>query len=455
MALRALVAKKKLDQLRNELKALEKRETDQAAKEAALSLREAEAEKAIEEIDEAAADESRQAVETEAEEIDKAREALAAENEALKKEKSELEAKIAEIEAELKITSEPERSVGEKAIRAKNYKEIESMENLIEERAKQFAASNVMNIPANETRSILLSTGSLAKPTEVGGINEPQNILSSIVDMVQVDDLTGMGAYKEAYMTAWQAAGAFSEGTASTASDPTFRTVAINPILIDTLTYVSKSLKKQTPLQYEEKVRKGALLALKKKAVAYIIGGNGSTEPFGIYNAKNTESTPASMIEALEVTANTIDATTLRKIVFAYGGDENIGGGARLFLNKKDLIKFGDVRGTNEKKAVYEITPDGANPNTGIIKDGGLSVPYVICSDVTALSASTYVDADIPTMVYGDPGNYKLGLFGGYEVNVSEDYKFAEGLLAVRGEAMIGGNVIVDKGFIVVTLTAE
>lgn len=453
MALRALVAKKKLDQLRNELKGFEKRETDQAAKEAALNLRETEAEKAIEEIDEAAADESRQAIETEADEIDKAREALVAESESLNKEKSELEAKIAEIEAELKITKEPERSAGEKEIRAKNYKEIKNMENSIEERANLFAASHSMTIPASEARSILIGTGTLAKPTEVGGINEPQNILSSIVDMVAVEDLTGTGGYKEAYMTAWQSADLATDGTASTPSDPVFRTVAINPILIDTLTYVSKSIKKQTPLQYEEKVRKGALLALKKKAVAYIIKGNGTTEPFGVYNAVNTESSPATMTDELKLTSATIDATTLRKIVFAYGGDENVGGGAKLFLNKKDLIKFGDVRGTNEKKAVYEITPDGANPNTGIIKDGGLSVPYVICSDVTALSESTYVNADIPTMIYGDPANYKLGLFGGYEVSVSEDYKFAEGLLSVRGEAMIGGNVIVDKGFVVVTLT--
>jgi len=124
-------------------------------------------------------------------------------------------------------------------------------------------------------------------------------------------------------------------------------------------------------------------------------------------------------------------------------------------LNKLDLIKFGDVRGTNEKKPVYEIIPDGSNPNTGVIKDGGLAVPYVICSDVTALSTATYSATDIPTMIYGDPANYKLALFGDYEVSVSEDYKFAEGLLSVRGEAWIGGNVIVDKGFIVVTLTGE
>ncbi len=323
--------------------------------------------------------------------------------------------------------------------------------NETEERAKKFAETGRTRISASETRSTLLSGGAIATPTGVGGINEPFNVLSSIIDMITVEDMTGMGGYKEAFVSAWQTAGAGTEGTVANTSDPTFKIANILPFDIDVVSYVSKQIKKQSPLQYEEKVRKGALIALKKKAVSYIIGGNGSTEPFGIHNAKDKDG--AAICQAYEVTANTIDQTTLRKIVFAYGGDENVGAGARLFLNKKDLIKFGDVRGTNEKKAVYEIIPDGANPNTGIIKDGGLSVPYVICSDVTALSESTYVDKDIPTMIYGNPANYKLGLFGDFEVSVSDDYKFGEGLLTVRGEVLVGGNVVADKGFVIVTLT--
>lgn len=325
----------------------------------------------------------------------------------------------------------------------------------IEERAMKLVEKGTMSINVKETRAILLSTGTIAKPTEVGGINDPFNTISSILDLVYVEDLTGVGSYKEAYIKSWQSADRGTDGTPPDPSDPVFRTVAINPTLVDTLTYVSKNLQRQTPLAYEEKVRQGALIALKKKIISLIISGNGSTEPFGIYNAVNTETEPESMTEELLVTSTTIDANTLRKIVFAYGGDENVGAGARLFLNKLDLIAFGDVRGTNEKKAVYEIIPDGNNPNTGIIKDGGLSVPYVICSNVTPLSTATKGASKIPTMIYGAPGAYKLGLFGPYEVEVSRDYKFAEGLLSVKGEAMIGGNVVIDKGFVVVTLAAN
>lgn len=332
------------------------------------------------------------------------------------------------------------------------FKEERVKMNVVEERANKLMKTGTMELSSTETRSVLLSTGTLAKPTKVGGINDPMNTISSILDLVTVEDLTGVGNYKEAYMKSYSTAAAGTDGSAPTPSDAVFRTVAINPFIIDTLSYVSKNLRKQTPLAYEEKVRQSALVALRRKVVSYLISGNGSTQPFGIYSAVNTESSPESMTQELLMSAATIDATTLRKIVFAYGGDENIGGGARLFLSKTDLIAFGDVRGTNEKKAVYDITPDGSNPNTGIIQDGGLSVPYVICSDVTPLSSSVKGVAKIPTMVYGAPGAYKLGLFGNYEVNVSEDYKFAEGLLSIKGDAMIGGNVVIDKGFVVVTL---
>ena len=68
------------------------------------------------------------------------------------------------------------------------------------------------------------------------------------------------------------------------------------------------------------------------------------------------------------------------------------------------------------------------------------------------LTLSDRGTSKIKTMVYGNPNCYKLGLFGDYEVNVSEDYKFAEGLLAIRGEVMVGGNVTHKDGFLVVTL---
>ena len=324
-----------------------------------------------------------------------------------------------------------------------------------EKRAKAFAESGKMTIEGAEARSILLGTGSLAKPTKVSGINNAQNTVSSIIDQVRVEDATGMGEDKEAYVKSIQSAGMATDGTASAPSDPVFRTAAIKPFLIDTLTYVSREISKQTPLRYAEKVQELAMQALRTKAAKLIVSGNGSTEPYGIINAVNTEQTPETIYESLTLDSNVIDATTLRKIVFAYGGNENIGANAVLYLNKADLIAFGDVRGGNEKKAIYEIIPDGTNPNTGVIKEGGLAVPYCINSECTALSSATKGSTPIKTMIYGDPMNYKLDLFGDYEVRVSEDYKFGERMLAILGEVMLGGNITFDKGFVVVTLAAN
>lgn len=52
-------------------------------------------------------------------------------------------------------------------------------------------------------------------------------------------------------------------------------------------------------------------------------------------------------------------------------------------------------------------------------------------------------------MVYGDPMNYELGLFGDYTIRVDESVKAVERMYAILGDVMVGGNLIVDKGFVV------
>ena len=135
-----------------------------------------------------------------------------------------------------------------------------------------------------------------------------------------------------------------------------------------------------------------------------------------------------------------IGEKTLREIVLSYKPGKRYSGIATLFLTREQLIAFGDVRGTNEKKAVYEITPDNSNTR-GTIKDGGLIVNYRI------------VDG-LANMLYGYLSAFELDTFGDYQIEVSEDYKFAEGLLAVRGEAWFGGSLVVNKAFEVISFKA-
>ena len=321
--------------------------------------------------------------------------------------------------------------------------------NVQEQRAQALKNESRFTMSGEETRSVLISSGALATPTKVGGISDPFSSVSSIVDMVRVEDMTGCGAYKEAYMKAWQEADAGTEGSAANNSDPTYSVVNMKPEIINVITYVSKEIRKQTPLQYLAKVQEGAAIALKKKLAGWIVGGTGTNSIYGIYNAIDTNND--SMIQAFNK-SSAIDDKTLREIVFAYGGDDNLFGGVGvvLILNKKDLIAFGDVRSATTLQPVYEITPDGTNPNTGTIKDGGLIVKYVINADCAAFVDAEATENGTPTMIVGDPENYKVGLFGDYEILVSEDYKFAEGMLAVRGEVSVAGNVIKGKGFVVV-----
>lgn len=297
--------------------------------------------------------------------------------------------------------------------------------NDAETRAANFKKSNAMKISNSEARAVLVSSGSIATPTEVDGIRDLFNGVSSIVDLVRIVDASGMGAYKVAYQKTDAVADNQTEGGAYNSSDPTFGFTTISPETISVISYISKQVQKQSPLNYEGKVRESAYFALRKKAAGIIT------------NAILTAATgDAPLVETID-TITAIDASTLRTIAMNYGGDENVVGGAWLFLNKADLIKFGDVRSTTTLQAAYEITPDTNNPNTGIIKDGGLSVRYCIDSDLTE-----------NTMLYGQPTNAELALFSDYDVRVSEDFMFDKGLLAIRGDAEIGAGVVKDGGFV-------
>lgn len=291
-----------------------------------------------------------------------------------------------------------------------------------EARAQKLFDNGRMTIDNADARAVLVSSGKLATPTKVAGINDPVGArVSSIVDMVKITDASGMGAYKVAYVDVDATAATQTEGGAYNASEPTFGFVEIAPQTEAVLSYISKQARKQTPLNYEQKVNESARIALRKRAANII-----------------TTKLLASTLNT-KLTSFTLDEKSLRKIALNYGGDESVVGSAVLFLNKADLITLGDVRGDN-KKAVYEITPDASNPNTGIIKDGGLSVTYCIDSNLTA-----------GTLVYGKPHCFELAMFSNYEIMVSEDFAFDKGLLAIRGDVELGGNVVVKGGFVVAT----
>lgn len=287
-----------------------------------------------------------------------------------------------------------------------------------------------------ETRSVTISGGTLVQPKKTDGINDGPREVSSIVDQVKSVPCQGMGEYSVAYMKNSNKGTDTTEGAEVSDTDPEFGYAKITPGTITTYAEISREVQKLTNLQYLERVEQAARTALRKKVAEKIVSTATDTKFTSIFKAD-------ACITDLAI--NKIDATTLRKIAMSYGGDEAVPGNAVLYLSKKDLIAFGDVRGTNEKKAVYEITPDSANPNTGIIKDGGLSVRYCLNSnmkDVASASADDFV------MAYGNPLNFELGVFSDYTVIVDESAALKRRMIAILGEVMVGGNVTVYDGFV-------
>ena len=312
-------------------------------------------------------------------------------------------------------------------------------------------------VPGAVEKSVTLATGTLAQPTGAGtNIRDPLgNRVGSIIDQVYVQDLTGMSSFLEPYVISeFDATGAkvsTAAGTARTASsDPTFGVAKIAPFELTTTSYVDRNIGRLTPANYYAKVQAMAIRALRRSAVSMIFNGDGqaTNEMFGIKTAKNVAGN--AIYATLNVDA--VGADLLTELMFAYGGDEELGGSCRLYLNKADLLALGKIRGTNEKRRLFDIVPDAGNPNCGTIREGGTIVPYSIASDLTALTGADATSAAVQTMLYGDPLNYELGLFGDFTVRVDESVKAVERMYTILGDAMIGGNLIRDKGFVVATV---
>lgn len=312
---------------------------------------------------------------------------------------------------------------------------------------------DVFGVRNSDGDGTTLATGTLVKPTVVDpNLIDAVGPLSSILDQVTVEDLTGTNGIIEpilmADMAAKSGAVATLAGTARDASDPTFASVAIKPYEVDVTSFVDRNISRLTPVAYEAKIRSIAMRAMRRKAITLIYNGDGQVTPdlYGIKTAVNTAG--ASMVKTVNVSA--IAAGFLDDLVFGYGGDEELAGGARLFLNKKDLQAIGALRNSEDKR-IYEIIPDPANPNTGRITEGGLIVPYTIASDLDDLSTA---DTNDLTMLYGNPRNYKLGLFGPYTIRIDESVKAVERMNAILGDMFLGGNVIIPDGFVIAKKSA-
>lgn len=322
--------------------------------------------------------------------------------------------------------------------------------DMIEDRVSDLRNGRNIVFTAQEIRreignALLVGSGMVTEPVGGGSvIHDPVGVgYSSIIDQVRTIDLTGVSAWQEPYvksgLTAHGADPKVMAGKLRTESEASFGVAEIRPYEVTVTTYVDRNIEKLTNAAYYDKVYSMAMTALRKKIVDLIINGDGAGSPifFGIKTAKNKAG------EAIFST-NPVDAVgveTLDDLYFAYGDDESIGANARLLLTKRNLKAIGGLRSEGEKSRLFKIAHAAGSANTGTIEDGGTLIPYTLASAVGDAS-----------LLYGDPMNYLLGLFGGYSIRVDESYKAGERLLTILGDAMVGGNLIVDKGFVNATI---
>ena len=316
--------------------------------------------------------------------------------------------------------------------------------DMANERGNDLMHGRAINLTNNEVfralRNAVTITGTLVQPTGSGTeIHDNQPAISSLLDMVHVEDMTGLSGWEEPYVIS-EFDGAVADpvaksGTARAAStDPAFGISQIVPMEITTTSFVDRNIEKLSPARYYDKVLQMALRALRRKAVNLIVNGavDGTKTSYGIKTAVNKAG--ASIIVTDTYTA--IDENTLDELYFALGPDTEFTGEAVLQLRKADLKAFGQLRGANEKQRLLNITKQG-NGNRGVIADGGVQIPYVIVPDLAA-----------GDLIYGNPLNYMLGLFGGYEIRVDESANAIERMHTILGDVMLGGNVVEHQGFV-------
>ena len=336
---------------------------------------------------------------------------------------------------------------GQTLDKAAREKALERAEALKKGQQVSYSTEEVMKgLGFHIPKSLLLSEETLVMPERISTtIRDGETPVSSIVDQVAVMDLTGAQSYAVPILTKDLEAHTGDPftltGTKRQDSDAEFDSAEINPYEVNVTSYVDRNLYRLTNVDYEGIIRTAAMRALRRK-VAELIYNGGGTKMLGIKNGKTVAGT--SLVKTVSVAE--IAPGFLDDIVFSYGNDEETGGQARLFLNKRDLLAIGKLR-YEDNKRVYSIVPDAGNPNTGRIIEGGLIVPYTIGSALTDFTTA----ASGISMVYGDPTNYLLGLFGPYSIRVDESYMAAERMNTILGDAFVGGNIVAPGGFIGVT----
>lgn len=311
----------------------------------------------------------------------------------------------------------------------------------IEARAADLVAGKAVVFTADELRALekratSIGGGTLVVPKHQSStLNPTYNEISGVINQVNSISLPGGDTYTKGYEKTIGEGDYTTETGNYTESDPAFGYVDIVKAKITVYSEITDEVKKLPAVDYASYVSAAIMNMLRKKIAKQIfVGAGGANKLMGILNATDPLTN--------DIDIDAIDADTLTKIVFGYGGDEDVEGSATLYVNKKTLQAFAEVRGT-DSKPVYKITMNGNSGTIGYV-DGSLTVPYTLSSALASFAATA---EDAFFGVYGNPMMYELTMFSGVEILESKDYKFRSGQIAYRGAVWAGGSPAAYKGF--------
>ena len=340
---------------------------------------------------------------------------------------------LEELEAEVDELQEEEETI-ERKLAIQNKTKIKPIiiqrtngvnKEELEKRGMNLRESRVIQVASEE---ILLP-----EHTADGIAAYPFAQVSSLVDRVKVVNLNGGETYKKSFVKDTGIAGLTKEGEAYSETEPDFGYLTITKVKVTAYTEITEELEKLPNLPYQAEVLKNINISLKKKISEQILRGPGTSNTFtGIFSDK-----AIALADTEELEVSTITDSTLDDIIFAYGGDEEVEGGAYLILNKNDLRAFAGLR-TNEGRKVHTI--DYINNTI----DG---IPFIINSHCKAISDTKVTEGEY-AMAYGALQNYEIPIFSPVEVSKSTDYKFKDGIICYKASVFTGGNVVGYKGFL-------
>ena len=284
----------------------------------------------------------------------------------LLKRKQEIEARLAEIrkasdtETDIeKLTAfenecdklQEERAMIEKKLALASKTEFKSV-HVVETKGKTNEELEARGKAIKEGRVITVSSDEILLPDHTAGTiaEVPYREVSTLVDKVHVVNLNGGETYKKSFVKSHGEAGLTGEGESYHETEPEYGYLTITKVKITAYTEITEELEKLPALPYQAEVLKNINISLKKKISQQILRGAGDSNTFtGIFSDKAVALSDQKDFSIAEITDTTLD-----DIIFAYGGDEEVEGGAVLILNKNDLRAFAKLR-TKEGRKVHVI----------------------------------------------------------------------------------------------------